>query len=685
MLCGVTMTGVAGHTAALVAAGVPLPSREALEHTWPIVPLAVLVGAVVGALVVGRHPHHRVGWLFCVGQAGASLGLAAQALERAVLTGTVPASTRVGQLTGWIGHLFGAGYALTLLGLLLVLAPHGRLPSRRWWPVPSMLVGGYGVMVAGLLLVPPSRFGPEGPVGAGAFATALMTAGQVTITIGLAGAALALTVRLRRTRGDEHQQLRWIATAAAALAAALVVMVLTALVRGVDRPTPWSLQVLFYLGYLAVPVATGFAVLHHRLYDIDLILDRTVRLAVLAVFVTAGHVGAVVALGSLLAGASGAVWSSLVAYVLVALAFQPLRERVDRFADRVVYGRRSAPYDSLARIGREVAASGMSEGELLRLVARCGAQAVGARAARATVSVPDGTDLTEHWPRPPAAVAGLVVPVSHRDEVLGSIDLELQPGHALTAEQRRLLGELAASAALAFHNVRLSAALRTRAEALECQGAELSASRRRLLTAADTERERVATTIRREVAAHLDPLPAALAGLRERVRDDPAGARRALEGMQQATVRAIEALRSITAGVVPPLLARRGLAAAVQAHAGRSPTRAGVVVAPDVAGRRLDPPTEAAAYQCCVYAIDALAGARVRIDVAGGRLVVSASGRAGSLPDQQHLRDRVEAVGGQLAVDYADGDVELLAVLPWEPWDDHATASASGPKPALSR
>ena len=82
-LVGVTVAGVTAQTALLVAAGVPLLSRDALDETFPIIPLAVLVGAVVGALIVGRHPRHRIGWLLCLGQAGAAVGRAARARRRA--------------------------------------------------------------------------------------------------------------------------------------------------------------------------------------------------------------------------------------------------------------------------------------------------------------------------------------------------------------------------------------------------------------------------------------------------------------------------------------------------------------------------------------------------------------------------------------------------------------------------
>ncbi|PWW21459.1 hypothetical protein JD79_00591 [Geodermatophilus normandii] len=680
-LCVVTVAVSAGQIVVLVAGGLPLLAAESLDEPFPTVTVAVAIGSVIGAVIVDRHPRHRVGWLICTGQAGAALGLGAQALGLAVLVGDLPVPEPVGHVAGWVGSVFGASYALTLLGLVLLLVPDGHLPSRRWWPVAVLLVGGFCVATSGLLLVPPTSFGATDTLEAPALAVALAGGGQVAVTVGLAGSAVALVRRLRRARGELRQQLRWMGAAAATVAAAVAAVVFDGVTRGADAPQRWYLQQLLYLSYLAFQVATGFAVLRYRLYDIDLIIGRTVRLAVLGLFVTAGYVSAVVALGSLLAGSTTGLWPSLTAYVLVALAFQPLRRQVDRFADRVVHGHRAAPYDNLAELTRQLATGGLSDRELLGLAARCGALAVGASTARATVAVPAGEDVSTDWPPDAEHRTDVVVPVVDRGEVLGRVELGLRPGHALTRGQHRLLDELATHLVLAFRNVRLTAALHRRAEEVTSHRAELEASRRRLLTAADTERRRVAAAIRAEVAVHLDPLPTALTDVQDRLDRDPAGARSRLHELQESVTRAIEALRTITAGVLPPLLARRGLTAAVHAHVSRTPRRATVLVGEDLP-ERLDPSVEAAAYQFVVQALTTVGpGSEVSIAPADGGLALSVRGRStGRAADRLPVLDRVQAVGGHLdEVDGPGGGVELRAVLPLEP-SAQAAASRSGPK-----
>ena len=678
-LCAFTVAISVAQVGILVAGGIPLFARESLDEPFPLVSAATLVGAVVGAAIVDRHPRHRVGWLLSVGQAGAALGLTGQALALAILAGDLPLPAMVGHVAGWLGSLFGATYALTLLGLALLLVPDGSPPSPRWRPIGVLLVGGLAVATTGLLLVPPGSFGPTDAVDPGPVVVALALSGQLAVAAGLAGSVVALVVRLRRAHGEERQQLRWIAAGAAAVVGTVAAVLVDALSRDTGAPQRWYLQQLLYLSYLGFQVATGLAVLRYRLYDIDLIIGRTVRLAVLGVFVTAGYVTAVVVLASAVTGSSSAVWPSLLAYVLVALAFQPVRRRVDRFADRIVYGRRAAPYDNLAALSRQLAAGRLPDSDLLQLAARCGALAVGAGTARATVSVPGDDDRSATWPPDTSPRADATVPVVDHGEIVGTIELGLRPGHALTRAQHRLLDEFAAQAALVFRNLRLTAALHRRAADVAAHRAELEASRRRLLTAADTERERVARSIQREVAVHLDPLPRALADVERKLRGDPAGAQRTLERLQACTTRAIEALRVITAGVLPPLLIRRGLAAAVQAHIDRSAARAAVVTG-DAVPERLDPSVESAAYQFVVRGLAATQGATVTIGSDDGRLLLAVRGTpAGRLPDRQQVLDRIQAIGGQLdEADCADGGVDLRAVLPLDP-SAQAAASRAGP------
>ena len=681
LLAILTLLGVVAQAALLAAVGVPLFSAEAVERTFPVLPAATLVGAVVGGLIVSRHPTHPIGWLFCFGQAGAAFGLAAQMLGSAVLVHGLDAPARVGHLAAWVGNIFGSGYALTLIAALFLLVPDGRLPSRRWAPVLGLLVGSYGLTVLAVLITPPAELPRGGPGQAGNVATVLGALGQLGVTLAVFGGAAAFAVRLRRSRGEERQQLRWIAVAALTLTGTLLLNVLVGLAA--QGSSPWFLQLALHVSYLAVPVTTGFAVLRHRLYDVDVIIGSAVRLGALLTFVTVGYVAAVVGIGTALGGAGSAVWASLAAYVLVALAFQPLRRRVDRLADRIVHGRRAAPYDSLAEFSRQLGAS-RSDPELLEVTARACAEVAGARRAVVRVWVDGAADLSTEWPSgqgPPPATS---IPVIHQGDVLGEIGLDLPPGRSLTRAQRRLLREFAAQEGLAFRNLALTGALQARATFLLRANDELAASRRRLLTAADTGRAQVAAAIRQDVASYLHPFPDRLDNVLMRGPRAAEAVDQVLEELDQATNRAIEALRVITGGVFPPLLARRGLAPALRSFARQSRARPNLLVGAGVESRRFGPEVEAATYFCCVEAVRGmLPGTEFSVDAVDGSLSIVIRGRRPELDtDDRVLADRVEAVGGQMVLTArVDGSSELRADIPVA--SDQIDDSRSAPKSDL--
>ncbi len=158
------------------------------------------------------------------------------------------------------------------------------------------------------------------------------------------------------------------------------------------------LQVMGYADVILLPAAIGIAILKYRLYDIDVVISKTVVYAVLAAFITAVYVLLVVGIGSL-AGSGGRpnLGLSIVATALVALAFQPVRERAQRLANRLVYGRRATPYQALAQLSERMAGTYATE-SLLPTMATIVAGATGA--ARADVWLRDGGELraVASWP-----------------------------------------------------------------------------------------------------------------------------------------------------------------------------------------------------------------------------------------------------------------------------------------------
>ena len=259
-----------------------------------------------------------------------------------------------------------------------------------------------------------------------------------------------------------------------------------------------------YVGFAAVPVCTGIAILRYRLYDIDIIISRAVVLAVLAAFVSIGYVALVVAVGATLGTRlDRQFWPSLAALVVVALAFQPLRRRVLRLADRMVYGQRAAPYEALSEFIRRLA-RGLAPEDLPPAMAEAVARGVSAAHVRVSLDLPA---LSATWPLPFGRVPDLEMGIRDRSGDLGRIALVMPAGRGLLPVERRLLDYFAAQAALALRNLRLDAELRAQVEKAADQTVALESSRRRLLAARDGERRRTAAVIEREVIRHLRPIP----------------------------------------------------------------------------------------------------------------------------------------------------------------------------------
>ncbi len=321
----------------------------------------------------------------------------------------------------------------------------------------------------------------------------------------------------------------------------------------------------------------------------------------------------------------------------------------------MVYGDRAAPYDSLAAFGRQLSAT-LSERELLTLVARSSANAFGVPGARAAVLVPGRPEVTEEWPKGVHYAPTVDAPVRYDGQVVGRISLVLTPGRSLRRSDIRLLQQFADRAAPGFRNAALGAALRDRADELVRQDVELGATRRRLVTAAVEQREHVAAAVRSNVIGPLLALPSTLDALHDRVLTEPAVVAQELSRLQTTTAAAIEQLRFITAGVLPPLLARHGLVAALQTYACQS-ARHPVIHAQDGIERtRFGTSAEAAAYVFSIGSVESLqSGSRIAISATRGWLRISVTGtRSGSRsftgsPEWQHVLDRVQAIGGHLA------------------------------------
>jgi hypothetical protein len=312
---------------------------------WGLLLLAIL--STMGALIVARRPANRIGWSFVA--AGLGLALQAFASQYAIyglLTdpGSVPGAAWLAWISSWltIPAIFSAFAAL------LLLFPTGRLLSPRWRPVAWMVAGWIvGVAVGNFAYPPDSYLGVEAPVRPGEVAGQIMsTIGSLAwllATLAIPAAAASLVVRFRRSVGQERQQLKWLAYAAAMLGLAVLGIELVAILDRLGWVRPPSTRLagavlggLAILGVTALPVTAGLAILKYRLYEIDRIINRTLVYGLVTALLAAVYAGLVLSIGQLSGGIgteppSGAVAGATLA---VAALFQPARRRIQQLVDR---------------------------------------------------------------------------------------------------------------------------------------------------------------------------------------------------------------------------------------------------------------------------------------------------------------------------------------------------------------
>jgi signal transduction histidine kinase len=652
--------GLSCLTAALLVATLLLGPASGSVLLFPVTVSLSLVGALITA-----RTGNRMGWLFLADGLVLALSLAAQAYASAPRPGAAWA--------GWaFTLLLEAG--TPLLFLLPLLFPDGRPPSRHWWPVVwlaivSALFGVASVAVSAVNF--PNNFphlhDPVTIVPAPALAAAYNQNQILQALLFLAGAA-AVIVRLVRSSGEERLQLKWFTYAAAVAALAFGVAALL-----IPQPV-----IAFAVFFPLIPVAVGIAILKYRLYDIDLVISKTIVYGSLAAFITAVYVLVVVGIGSLgsssvSAGSRPGLGLSILATAVVAVAFQPVRERLQRLANRLVYGRRATPYEALSEFAGRMGSTYAADDVLPRM-ARVLAEGTGAD--RAVVWLKSGAELMAgaSWPpgtgppprvampggQPPAvAGAGRVALVDYQGETLGALSVAKRPGETLTPVEGKLMSDLAAQAGLVLHNLGLTSQLQARL-------AELQASRLRIVTAADDQRRRIERDIHDGAQQQLLAIADTLAAARTLAGHDEDRERALVAQLKAETSGALETLRELARGIYPPLLADQGLPAAVRAQAGKA--SGPVEVSTDGVGR-YPPEIETAMYFCCMEALQNAArhapGSTVRIGVTDSGAEVTftiaddgpgfdpAAAPTGS--GLRNMSDRLAALGGTCQVDSSPG------------------------------
>ena len=300
--------------------------------------VTLLVFSVVGAIIASRQPRNAIGWIFC--GVGVTLGLNSFAGDYAdfwLASGF--GNTGFGESAAWLSSWLWSLLLYVPTSSVLLLFPDGRLPSPRWRPVAWGVALGAACGVAGLALKAGSLvdfpqisnpYGVDGPV-----VGIVWVVGSIVAAGSMVASAVSLIVRLRRTRGEQRQQIKWLAYGGAVSVFAIGVGALA---------IPWSVPtsiLIMSLALLGLPVFTGIAMVKHRLYDIDVVINLTLVYAILSATLAAVYFGGIVVLQSVFTALTGQEKLPQIAIVASTLAiaalFAPLRRQIQSFIDRRFY------------------------------------------------------------------------------------------------------------------------------------------------------------------------------------------------------------------------------------------------------------------------------------------------------------------------------------------------------------
>ena len=646
----------------------------------------------MGALLTWRRPRHAVGWIL----AGAGLLAAVDfvsfeyGLTAAGRRG-LPASEYVAWPQQWIWVPFVA----LITVYLPLLFPDGRLPGPRWRLV-SWAAAGFAVIAAAGLAVSPGSDRPNLPALQNPFGVPPPVVSSDAILFALAGllgcavlAVYSLFVRARRGTEVERQQIRWLAYSGCLVALTLVPSTILSLTPGIPaRIAEGALM----LAILTVPAAVAVAVLKYRLYDLDIVVRKTVVAALVAGAFTAVYAIVVVAVGAV-TGRPGSSPLTFAAAALAAVLLQPVRARAGLLADRMVYGKRATPYEVLSEFSGQMGAAYSVEDVLPRMAAMVG-EATGAERAEVWMRTGGTEHLAAAWPAqapsarpsgksaaaPPPAPLAAPVPVTqappapaltaapgtdraqngrahvfeveHQGERLGSLRVTASPREPLTPAGERLVQAVAGQAGLILRNVGLVEDMR--------------ASRQRLVAAADQARHGLERDLHDGAQQQLIALQITLGLARQAMHSSPEEAASLLAQTEQAATEALAELRALAHGIYPPLLADLGLGAALEAQAKKAP----LPVTVEACGiGRYPQQIEAALYfaicealqNAAKYAQTSTARVTLRAD---GQFLVFVVEDDGTGFDQtttpagtgiQGMADRMAALGGTLNITSALG------------------------------
>jgi signal transduction histidine kinase len=553
--------------------------------------------ALVGALVASRRPRNPIGWIFLtVGTLYCLIVLAAAVIKVA------PPTSPLYELAYWLGSWLWIPATLLPATFVSLLFPDGHPPSPRWRIVAWCAALGITLAAIGVMFYPDplanlgqEQASPFAIPGAAPVLGPILTVSMVFLAVGVFGSLAALLVNFFRSADIEREQIKWLVYA---LGIYVVLSALTSLFAGLWPGFRWGMElsiVVTNLGILGIAIAAAIAILRHRLYDIDLIINRTLVYSALTIGV-AGLYGLVVgALGVLFqAGSNGFV--SLLATGLAAILVQPMRDGLQRLVNRLMYGERDDPYAVLSSLSRRLEGSFTPEATLPAVVETV-AQAL--KLPYVAISLKMEGDFKNVASYGVEGGERMQLPLIYQGEIVGQLRLSTRsPGEVFTPAEQRLLRDIARSIGVTAHTVLLT-------QDLHHLAGDLQRSREELVKSREEERRRLRRDLHDGLGPQLASMKLNIEVARNLVSRDPSAAETLLVDLRSQSQAAIGDIRRLVFDLRPPALDELGLIGAIQEYIRQISGRDGLQI-------RLDSPkdlpplpaaVEVAAYRIALEAL----------------------------------------------------------------------------------
>lgn len=554
----VVLTGLILSILALTANG----NHATFSHQF-FTPLLTITYCVVGALVASRHPRNPIGWMFCATGFLSAFNMLSSGYalysELALMNDSLPGAMFARWLTIWI-WLPNVFLPVTFL---LLLFPDGNLLSTRWRPIAwASGFGLFGIIVSMAFHPGPleamglNGSNPYGIRDGEAVINVILTIAAPLLLVGVFGSIASIIVRFRSVTGIERAQLKWLAVAGIVVIVGNILGSIPWWLWG-DNPVTRELSIVMTdITVVTIVMATGVAILRYRLWDIHIFVNRTLVYGSLTALVIGLYVVIVGSLGMLLQ-TGGSLLISLLGTGIIAVLFQPLRERLQRGVNRLMYGERDDPYAVLGRLSEQLEVVAASQ-SVLPTIVKTVAEALKLPYVAIALKEGDQFSIAAEYSRSPMAISqdkdGMkILPLIYQLETIGQLLLVPRAsGEAFSQTDRRLLETIARQAGVAAYNVRLTQ--------------DLQRSRERLVTTREEERRR----LRRDLHDGLGPVLAAMSFKLDAVynlADRDAGAVKKMSTELKAQMQDVLAdIRRIAYNLRPPALDELGLVGALKAH-----------------------------------------------------------------------------------------------------------------------